>query len=75
VGVVVSIPFLTLFERKILSYIQFRKGPKKVRINGLLQPISDGAKLVFKETVVPIRRKKIIYFFSPLFRFFLMLVV
>jgi NADH-ubiquinone oxidoreductase chain 1 len=44
------IPFLTLFERKILRYIQIRKGPKKVSIFGIFQPIRDGIKLFFKES-------------------------
>jgi NADH-ubiquinone oxidoreductase chain 1 len=45
----ISIPFLTMMERKALGYSQLRKGPNKVRIIGLLQPITDGGKLVLKE--------------------------
>jgi len=48
ISVVIMIPFLTLLERKILRYIQLRKGPKKVRFLGILQPVTDGLKLVFK---------------------------
>jgi len=43
-----SVCFLTLLERKILGYVQNRKGPNKVRILGLLQPLLDGGKLIFK---------------------------
>jgi len=75
IGVIISIPFLTLFERKVLRYIQFRKGPKKVRVNGLLQPIADGVKLALKETVVPFTTNYFVYMFSPLFRFFLMILL
>jgi len=48
-GVLIRIPFFTLLERKVLRYIQNRKGPNKVRILGLLQPLSDGLKLFLKE--------------------------
>ena len=44
-----SVAFLTLFERRILSYIQNRKGPNKLLFKGLFQPFSDILKLIFKE--------------------------
>jgi NADH:ubiquinone oxidoreductase subunit H len=69
------IPFLTLFERKILSYIQLRKGPKKVRIIGIIQPINDGLKLFLKEGSLGLRSKFKIYLFSPLLNFFFMLIL
>ena len=47
------VAFLTLIERKILSYIQRRKGPNKVRFLGFLQPIRDAIKLFLKEILVP----------------------
>jgi len=55
------IPFLTLLERKILRYIQLRKGPKKVRFLGILQPVTDGLKLVLKETGTSFRVKYLIF--------------
>lgn len=50
----IVIPILTLLERKVLSYCQKRKGPKKVSFLGLLQPIRDGIKLVLKNTFKPL---------------------
>ena len=53
--------FLTLLERKVLGYIQNRKGPTKILFIGLLQPVIDGGKLILKRIVL----EKIYYFFIP----------
>ena len=55
--------FLTLLERKILGYVQNRKGPTKVLIIGLLQPVVDGGKLILKRMLI----EKIYYFSIPFF--------
>ena len=55
--------FLTLLERKILGYVQNRKGPTKVLFIGLLQPVVDGGKLILKRMLI----EKIYYFFIPFF--------
>ena len=53
VPLLISVAYFTLAERKILGAIQRRRGPNVVGTFGLLQPLSDGFKLLVKETVLP----------------------
>jgi len=62
--------FFTLYERKLLSYRQYRVGPNKVRILGLLQPISDAIKLFTKERIMPFKSVKLVFLISPVFTLF-----
>nr|ULO25754.1 NADH dehydrogenase subunit 1 [Hyalessa maculaticollis] len=64
--VLIGVAFLTLMERKVLSYIQMRKGPNKISIFGMLQPMSDAIKLFFKEHIMPMMSNYIIYMISPI---------
>lgn len=66
--VYLTVCFLTLLERKILGYVQNRKGPTKVLFIGLLQPVIDGGKLILKRMIV----EKFYYFFIPFFSIFVM---
>lgn len=71
----ISIAYLTLAERKILGAIQLRKGPQVVGLFGLLQPLADGAKLLFKEFIFPRNSNKKLFFISPLVSFAISLYI
>jgi len=72
---IISVAFLTLIERKLLRYIQLRKGPNKLGIIGILQPFSDAIKLIFKEIYIIKKLNYLVYLFSPIFRFILIIII
>nr|UZT67523.1 NADH dehydrogenase subunit 1 [Figites sp. ZJUH 20220010] len=71
----ISLAFLTLLERKILGYIQIRKGPNKPSIMGLLQPFSDAIKLFNKELFLTKNLNFLFYLISPIISMMLMLML
>jgi NADH-quinone oxidoreductase subunit H len=60
-----AVAYLTLWERKFIGWIQIRIGPNRVGPLGLLQPIADGVKLLFKEIIVPANASKGLFFLAP----------
>src|SRR6266508_5890924 len=57
--------YLTWYERRALARIQTRIGPNRAGPQGLLQPIADAVKLIFKEELVPAKADKILFFWAP----------
>ncbi|MGH6719815.1 MAG: NADH-quinone oxidoreductase subunit NuoH [Alphaproteobacteria bacterium] len=74
VPLLVGVAYLTYVERKVIGAIQLRRGPNVVGPFGLLQPIADGLKLFFKETVIPTGANKIVFVVAPMLTFILALV-
>lgn len=74
VPLLISVAYFTLAERKILGAIHRRKGPNVIGVYGLLQPLSDGFKLLVKETVLPSTSNKFIFIISPMLTFIISLM-
>ncbi len=74
IPVLLSVAYLTYAERKVMAAMQLRKGPNVVGPFGLLQPIADGAKLFFKETIVPAGANKAIFVMAPAITFVLAMI-
>jgi NADH-quinone oxidoreductase subunit H len=71
---VTGFAYLTYFERKVQAYVQVRLGPNRVGPGGLLQPLADGIKLVFKEDVVPSQVDRPVFALAPMLSIIVALV-
>ena len=65
----VSMAYMTWFERKVLAAMQDRMGPTRTGPHGLLQPLADGVKLLGKEDLIPAAADKCVFLFAPLVAF------
>ncbi len=71
VGILISLAFLLLADRKIWASVQMRKGPNVVGPFGLLQSFADFFKFVLKEIIVPAGADKVVFLLAPLLTFVL----
>ena len=74
-GLTAGFAYVTYFERRILARIQVRIGPNRAGPFGLLQPIADAVKLIFKEELIPAKADKVIFILAPVITVFPALVI
>nr|YP_010000573.1 NADH dehydrogenase subunit 1 [Furnarius figulus]QOD96472.1 NADH dehydrogenase subunit 1 [Furnarius figulus] len=75
IPILLAVAFLTLVERKILSYMQARKGPNIVGPYGLLQPVADGVKLFIKEPIRPSTSSTSLFIMTPILALLLAITI
>jgi len=68
-AVLTGCAYATWLERKLVGHLQHRIGPNLAGPFGLLQPVADGIKLIFKEDIVPARAERVTYFLAPIVAF------
>lgn len=66
IPLIICVLFITYAERKVIGYIQSRVGPNRVGVRGLLQPLADAIKLLFKEVIVPSASTRYLFLIAPM---------
>ncbi len=74
IPLMLSVAYVTLAERRIIAWMQLRRGPNVVGPFGLLQPLADGVKLIFKEVIIPTRANPILFMLAPMITFILAMI-
>lgn len=74
VPLILAVAYLTLAERKVIAFMQLRRGPNRAGFLGLLQPLADGLKLMFKESVIPTRANNFVFVLAPMLTFILAMI-
>lgn len=72
-GIILSVAYITLLERKLMGAVQRRIGPNKVGYLGLIQPLMDGVKLILKENILPLYGNITLFLLAPFITFYLAL--
>jgi len=70
----IAVAYLTLAERRVIGFMQLRRGPNVVGPFGIFQPFADALKLMAKETILPAGANKVVFLFAPMLTFILSLV-
>ena len=74
VPLLIGVAYLTLAERRVIGFMQLRKGPNVVGPFGLFQPFADALKLIAKETILPAGADKVVFMIAPILTFVLAVV-
>ena len=74
VPLLIAVAYLTLAERRVIGFMQLRRGPNVVGPFGMFQPFADALKLMAKETILPAGADKIVFMIAPILTFVLAIV-
>lgn len=74
VPLLLTVAYLTYAERRVIGLMQMRRGPNVVGFFGLLQPIADALKLLFKESIIPSAVSKVVFVIAPMLTFILSMI-